>query len=131
LIVARQKGPGLFGNYVSKNRRNVFRDLKAACKRAKTPYYPPHKVGRHAFAKRFLEAGYSIAHLMGAGGWDDPKMPAKLYGHFAHSEVAEDAKRVAEGFLSRVEVEIRQPKAIELQPQDEPKLVTKRLQKQA
>jgi len=124
-------GPGLFGNYVPKNRRNVFRDLEAACKRAKVPYYQPHKVGRHAFAKRFLEAGYSIAHLMGAGGWDDPKMPTMLYGHFAHSEVAEDVKRVAEDFLSRVEVEITQPKTIELQPQDEPKLVTKRLQKQA
>jgi hypothetical protein len=23
---------------------------------------------------------------VGAGGWEDPKMPTKLYGHFAYSE---------------------------------------------
>jgi hypothetical protein len=66
---------------------------------------------------------------MGAGGWDDPKIPTKLHGHFTYSEVAEEAKRVAEGFLSQVEVE--QAKTIELQPQRSENLVTKRLPKRA
>ncbi len=98
-----QAGPGLFGYYTLKNRRNLFRDLELACERAGVRYYTPHKVGRHAFAKRFLEEGYSIAHLMGAGGWDDPKMPTKLYGHYAYSEVAEDAKKVGEAFLTKID----------------------------
>jgi integrase len=120
-----QQGPGLFRGYTPRSRRNVFRDLKRACKRAGVPYHTPHKAGRHAFAKRFLEAGYSIAHLMGAGGWRDPKMPTKLYGHFAYSEVAQDAKRVGEDFLSRIN---GAPKLIN-PPTKGKKAVTERLQR--
>lgn len=119
-----QKGPGLFGHYIPKNRRNLFRDLKAACKRAGVPYFPPHKAGRHAFAKRVLQDGYSLAHLMGMGGWDNARTPTELYGHFAHSEVAEDAKRVGEKFLSRVSA--IKDNVVELEPQRRRSVVTKR-----
>ena len=72
-----QAGPGLFGHYTPKNRRNVFRDLELACKKSQRKVlHTPHKVGRYAFAKRFLDAGYSIAHLMGAGGWKGARVPA-------------------------------------------------------
>ena len=119
-----KRGPGLFGHYTLKNRRNLFRDLKLACERARVEYYPPHKVGRHAFAKRFLEAGYSIAHLMGAGGWDDPKMPTKLYGHYAYSEVAEDVKKVGEAFLTKIDE--TKNNVVELQPRQRRSAVTER-----
>jgi integrase len=119
-----QAGPGLFGHYTIQNRRNLFRDLEAACKRAGVIYYPPHKVGRHAFAKRFLAAGHSIAHLMGAGGWSDPKMPTMLYGHQAYSEVAEASKKVGDAFMTKLGE--TKDNVVELQPRQRRSVVTKR-----
>jgi hypothetical protein len=55
----------------------------------------------------------------GAGGWDDLEMTTQLNEHLAF---AEDAKRAAEGFLPRVEVEQARPSE---------SLVTKRLPKSA
>lgn len=98
-----QAGPGLFGHYTWENRRNLYRDLKLACKKAGVPYFTPHKAGRHAFAKRFLKAGYSLAHLMAAGGWATARVPAELYGAFEYSEVAEDAKQVGEAFMTKID----------------------------
>lgn len=40
-----------------------------ACKRAKVEKFTPHQIGRHTFARRFLEGGNSTKALMDAGGW--------------------------------------------------------------
>lgn len=42
--------------------------------------YSPHKLGRHLFAKRFLEDGNSLKALMDAGGWTSVKAVA-VYAH--------------------------------------------------
>jgi integrase len=122
-----EAGPGLFGHYITKNRRNLFRDLKLACKRAGVCYFPPHKAGRHAFAKRFLDEGHSIAHLMGAGGWKSSRVPAELYGHYTYSEVAEDAKRIGDAFIKRIGT--RKSNVVEFGRQQKRAMATKRLPK--
>lgn len=97
-----QAGPGLFGHYTLENRRNLFRDLKAACERAEVKYYTPHKAGRHAFAKRLLDAGKSLKHLKEAGRWENITVPAMLYGHLEHSEVDDETRRIGEGWASNL-----------------------------
>jgi integrase len=87
-----QEGPGLFGTLTWTARRNAYRMLKAACKRAGVPYFTFHTAGRHKFAKRLLEAGYSLAHVKSAGRWKSIRVVAELYGHLEHSEV-DDATR--------------------------------------
>lgn len=89
-----QAGPGLFGTLTWKARRNAYRMLKAACKRAGAPYFTMHKAGRHKFAKRLLEAGYSLAHVKSAGRWSTMKVVGELYGHLEHSEVDEATREV-------------------------------------
>ena len=42
--------------------------------------YSPHKLGRHLFAKRFLEDGNSLKALMDAGGWSSIKA-VSVYAH--------------------------------------------------
>jgi integrase len=89
-----QAGPGLFSTLTWKARRNAYRMLKAACKRAAAPYITFHKAGRHKFAKRLLEAGYSLAHVKSAGRWQTIRVVAELYGHLEHSEVDEISRNV-------------------------------------
>lgn len=99
-----QAGPGLFGTMTWKNRRNAYRLLRETCERAGAPYFTFHKAGRHKFAKRLLDAGYSLVHVQHAGGWKDSGLVADLYGAFAHDEVAETAKTVGEDWASKLEV---------------------------
>ena len=87
-------GPGLFGNYTWKNRRNAYRKLEALCEAAKVPYFTFHKAGRHKFAKRLLAMGYSTTHVTQAGRWASGRMVDELYGHLAQNEV-DDATRTA------------------------------------
>jgi integrase len=89
-----QAGPGLFGTLTWKARRNAYRTLKSACKRAGAPYFTMHKAGRHKFAKRLLEAGYSLAHVKSPGRWKTIRVVAELYGHLEHSEVDEATRKV-------------------------------------
>lgn len=89
-----QAGPGLFGTLTWKARRNAYRMLRSACKRAGVEYFTLHKAGRHKFAKRLLEAGYSLAHVKSAGRWASIRVVAELYGHLEHSEVDEVTREV-------------------------------------
>jgi integrase len=93
-----QEGPGLFGTLTWKSRRNAYRMLKAACKRAQAPYFTFHKAGRHAFAKRLLKQGYSLAHVKSGGRWKSGRVVAELYGHLEHSEVDEITRRAGEAW---------------------------------
>lgn len=89
-----KEGPGLFGKLTFKNRRNAYRLLKQLCAKAGAPYFTFHKAGRHKFAKRLLEMGYSVSHVTQAGRWASAKMVTELYGHLEQSEV-DDATRSA------------------------------------
>jgi integrase len=97
-----QTGPGLFGTLTAKNRRSLYRRLETACKRAGVAYYTPHKAGPHAFAKRLLHAGKSLAHVKAAGRWKTIRVVGELYGHLEHSEVADEATAVGEAWLSNL-----------------------------
>ena len=78
------------------DRHNVYRALRAACKRAGVPYYGTHALGRHAFATRLLKDGWSVKHVAAAGGWKSPKMVLERYGHLEQSEVANDVKELGD-----------------------------------
>jgi formylglycine-generating enzyme required for sulfatase activity len=68
--------------------------------------FKPNKFGHYDMQgntfKWVEDCGHSIAHLMGAGGWKSSRVPAELYGHYAYSEVAEDAKRIGDAFIKRI-----------------------------
>lgn len=91
-----RKGPGLFGKYTETNKRRCYKALHAACDAAKVPYFTLHKSGRHAFAKRLLREGKSLAHVKAAGRWATIRVVAELYGAFEHSEVDADTQRIAD-----------------------------------
>lgn len=81
-----KKGPWLFQcPYTS--RRTFARAIESACKKAKQPYFAPHAIGRHSFATRMLELGYSTKHVARMGGWADEKMVSRRYGYLAHDEM--------------------------------------------
>jgi len=76
----------LFG-YAS--RFSLTRIVMRSCRRAKIEYFSPHKVGRHAFARRFLADGNSLKALMDAGGWRSVTAVIK-YAHL-ESKVVDQA----------------------------------------
>jgi integrase len=63
-------------------------------KRAGLPYYRPHAIGRHAFARRFLGEGRTLKELQEAGGWKTVTVPAEVYGHMEKSRVQEMVEKV-------------------------------------
>lgn len=73
------------------SRYSLVRILKRAAERAEVPYYSPHKVGRHSFAKRFLASGNTLRELMDGGGWQSVQA-VMLYAHLEQSRV-DDAMR--------------------------------------
>lgn len=62
--------------------------LKEICDRHGIPYYSPHVLGRHAFARRMLKAGYSLQHVKDAGGWKTLSVLSSHYGHLASAETS-------------------------------------------
>jgi integrase len=98
-----QQGPGLFGRFTFRYRRSAYKELAAACKAAGIQYYPLHKAGRHAFARRLLDAGYSTSQVMVAGKWCSSRLVNELYGHYAHSEVDDATRAVSEEWASSLE----------------------------
>lgn len=78
------------------NRSNAYRDLKAACRAAGVPYFSPHVFGRHKFATRLLEAGYSLQFVKDAGHWKTIRMVAERYGHLEKREVASAVRAVGD-----------------------------------
>jgi integrase len=86
----------LFG-YAS--RYSLVRILRRAADRAGLPYYGPHKVGRHSFAKRFLASGNTLRELMDGGGWASVQA-VMLYAHLERRRV-DEAMRSVETPLGR------------------------------
>lgn len=78
------------------NRSNAYRDLRAACRDANVPYFSPHVFGRHKFATRHLEAGYSLQFVKDAGHWKTIRMVAERYGHLEQREVANAVRAVGD-----------------------------------
>lgn len=91
----------LFGYGKRNGRRNVYRDLKAACAKGGTDYFTPHVFGRHVFATRLLEAGYSLQFVKDAGGWKSIKMVSDHYGHLAKDNVTAAVHSVAGPVLGK------------------------------
>jgi integrase len=63
--------------------------IKETCERLGLPYYSTHKLGRHRFALRMLEKGYSLQHVKDAGGWETIDVLSDRYGSRAHTESTE------------------------------------------
>lgn len=81
----------LFGYSTRYSLRTV---LRRAAKRAKVPYFSPHKVGRHLFAKRFLASGNSLRELMEGGGWKSVQA-VMMYAHLERNRVADAVRGVS------------------------------------
>jgi integrase len=76
------------------DRHNVYRELRAVCKKAKVPYYGTHSLGRHAAASRLLRLGYSTKFVAEALGWESTRMVDLHYGHLEQSEVRGHMRKV-------------------------------------
>ena len=100
------------------DRHNVYRALRAVCKKAGLPYYGTHALGRHAFATRLLKQGKSLKFVQDAGGWKSIKMPAMHYGHLEKSEVQDEIRKVGEEWprMRRVKSTFGSPADISNEP---------------
>lgn len=78
------------------DRHNVYRALRAACKRAVVPYYGTHSIGRHTFATRLIKEGFNTFTVAKMGGWASTRMVEYHYGHLAHDETKELLKEAQE-----------------------------------
>lgn len=56
-----------------------------------------HNIGRHKFAKRFLDSGNSLYDLMIVGGWRTIKIVAETYGHWERQRVDDAVTEVDAG----------------------------------
>lgn len=61
--------------------------LRRAAKAAGLPYLSGHKIGRHAFAARLLNAGYDIQTVKEAGRWKTMAVVSQVYGHLQQRHV--------------------------------------------
>lgn len=90
-VQATPKGLKLYG-YTTTDGFN--KTVREACARAGLPYYSSHKLGRHRFAHRMLDEGYSLQHVKDAGRWQTLEVLSDRYGHRAHTEHTETVHRV-------------------------------------
>jgi transposase len=75
------------------SRYEMYKTLKRAAKKAKVEFLSPHKIGRHAFAARYLRDGNSLAALKRAGGWNSLGAVA-VYAHLEQDSVDESVRSV-------------------------------------
>jgi len=61
--------------------------VKGLCKRNNLPFYSTHKIGRHAFAERIMDAGYTLNDLQKAGNWSTITVVAERYAHLERTRV--------------------------------------------
>jgi integrase len=69
--------------------------ISRICERIGMPAASSHRVGRHTFAERLLNKGYTLRQVAEMGGWDDVETLAKRYGHLEKSKVQEDTRNEA------------------------------------
>ncbi len=74
-------------------------EIAKACKRIGMEVATGHRIGRHAFAERLLNKGYTLAQVAAMGGWRDLNTVHKRYGHLEQSKVAEDVRNEASAVL--------------------------------
>jgi integrase len=61
--------------------------LQDLAKKNGLPFYSTHKIGRHAFAERILNAGFTLKEVQQGGNWASISVVAKKYGHLERSRV--------------------------------------------
>jgi hypothetical protein len=74
-----------------------MRPCAGAAKRAGLPHLSTHKIGRHTFAGRILDARHSLKTLKEAGRWKKMQVVDETYGHMEISIVHDIMVEVAEG----------------------------------
>lgn len=70
-----------------KSRWAVNDAIHRICTRYGLRVYTAHKLGRHAFAARFLAEGNTLADLKVAAGWKSIAIVDRYYGHLERSSV--------------------------------------------
>lgn len=88
------------GGWGYKTTQGFNKALRRACGLAGLPYLSGHKIGRHTFAARMLNAGYDIKTVKEAGRWETLKIVDEIYGHLEIGR-AHDAMRDAGKNLMR------------------------------
>lgn len=68
---------------------NLNSYLLTITKKNGLPFYSTHKIGRHAFATRLLNEGYTLKEVQEGGNWESIKVLADQYGHLERSRVNE------------------------------------------
>jgi len=93
LVEAEKLGPDdlVFG-YAA--RWSVNQAIERVCAKAGITYYSSHKLGRHAFAARWLASGKSLRGLQEAGQWASIQVVAETYGHLEESAVYDAIREV-------------------------------------
>jgi len=89
--VDTKSGQPLFG---FADRHSANQAIERVCKRAGLKYLSSHKVGRHAFAKRLLDNGYSLAMVQDAGGWLSMDAVNRNYKHLEKTHAQQVAATV-------------------------------------
>lgn len=79
-----ETGKPIFG-YKSKD--SVYAGLEAVCKASGLDYFSTHKFGRHAFAKRLLDEGFTLMDVKDGGGWESMTVVSENYGHLEQSRI--------------------------------------------
>jgi len=69
--------------------------LRRSAERAGMPHLSMHRIGRHSFAARILNAGYDIKTLKEAGGWKKLATVDEIYGHLEINRVHDAMLAVA------------------------------------
>lgn len=69
------------------SRYSVRQALQRTADAAGVERFSCHQVGRHAFAKRMLADGATLADVAKAGGWADIAIVARYYGHLERKSV--------------------------------------------
>jgi len=76
---------GPFSNYSRTDIAN--REIAKECKRLGMEVYTSHIIGRHAFAERLINSGYTLQEVADMGGWSDLDVLRKNYGHLEQSRL--------------------------------------------
>lgn len=96
LLPLRGRAGPLFG---LKTRFSLNQALSRACKRAGIEPYTSHEIGRHAFAARLLNMGYTLGDVQELGGWKTLRVVAETYGHLEQSRLDAATKAATRALL--------------------------------